>query len=227
MALDITRIQAICFDIDGTLSDTDDQWVELVSRRLAFLKGWFGAERLHRMARWFVMEIESPGNLLYNFLDRLHLDDEASRLFNFLARTFHSPTPNFKLISGVDRAMHLLARRYPLAIVSARDEQATQSFLQQCGLAPFFQVVASAHTCTYTKPFPDPILWAAENMNIPPSACLMVGDTTVDIHAGKKAGAQTVGVLCGFGTEKELIRAGADLILQSPAGLPEILLREE
>ena len=54
----------------------------------------------------------------------------------------------------------------------------------------------------------------------------MVGDTPVDIQAGKKAGAQTVGVLCGFGTEKELLRAGADLILKTTSALPEILLRE-
>ncbi|MEJ5313107.1 MULTISPECIES: HAD family hydrolase [Anaerolinea] len=226
MALDISRIQAICFDIDGTLGDSDDQWVEMIYHRITFLKGWFGEERLHQLARWIVMEIESPGNLLYNFLDRLHLDDEASRLFNFLARTFHSPSPKFKLIPGVDRALHLLARHYPLAIVSARDERATQSFLQQAGLETIFQVVVSAHTCTYTKPFPEPVLWAAENLHIPPSACLMVGDTPVDIHAGKKAGAQTVGVLCGFGTEKELLRAGADLILQTTSALPEILLRE-
>ena len=52
----------------------------------------------------------------------------------------------------------------------------------------------------------------------------MVGDTTVDIRAGKAAGAQTVGVLCGFGQESELRRAGADLILPSIASLCEILL---
>jgi phosphoglycolate phosphatase-like HAD superfamily hydrolase len=42
----------------------------------------------------------------------------------------------------------------------------------------------------------------------------MIGDTTVDILAGKAAGAQTVGVLCGFGEEAELRRAGADLIVK-------------
>ena len=36
----------------------------------------------------------------------------------------------------------------------------------------------------------------------------MIGDTTVDIRAGRSAGAQTVGVLCGFGEENELRRIG-------------------
>ena len=51
-----------------------------------------------------------------------------------------------------------------------------------------------------------------------PAACLMVGDTTVDIRMGRAAGAQTVGVLCGFGDERELSRAGADDILPETSG---------
>lgn len=43
----------------------------------------------------------------------------------------------------------------------------------------------------------------------------MIGDTTVDIRAAKLAGMQSVGVLCGFGREKELKRAGADVVLPS------------
>jgi N-acetyl-D-muramate 6-phosphate phosphatase len=53
---------------------------------------------------------------------------------------------------------------------------------------------------------------------------LMVGDTTIDIRAGKAAGAQTVGVLCGFGQETELRRVGADLILPATPDLLPLLL---
>jgi phosphoglycolate phosphatase len=52
----------------------------------------------------------------------------------------------------------------------------------------------------------------------------MVGDTSVDIRAGKAAGAQTAGVLCGFGQEAELRRMGADLILPTTPLLVEALL---
>jgi len=62
-------------------------------------------------------------------------------------------------------------------------------------------------------------------MGVAPQACVMVGDTTVDIRAGVSAGAQTVGVLCGFGRRYELERAGANLILESTAELTEVLLR--
>ena len=52
---------------------------------------------------------------------------------------------------------------------------------------------------------------------------IMVGDTTVDIRSGRSAGAQTVGVLCGFGEEAELRRQGADSILATTADLSSLL----
>ena len=73
-----------------------------------------------------------------------------------------------------------------------------------------------------SKPFPDPLLFAAEKAGIDPQSCLMVGDTTVDMKAAKLAGMQAAGVLCGFGREKELMRAGADVILPSTSDLLQI-----
>jgi phosphoglycolate phosphatase len=59
-------------------------------------------------------------------------------------------------------------------------------------------------------------------MGVKPEECLMIGDTTVDIRAGKAAGAQALGVLCGFGEEPELRQLGADLILNSTSDLTEL-----
>ena len=132
--------------------------------------------------------------------------------------------PSFWLIEGVVELLTGLAARYPLAVVTARDEAGTLAFLEQFSLQGQFGAVATARTCQYTKPFPDPVVWAAGELGVAPEDCLMVGDTTVDIRAGKAAGAQTVGVLCGFGRERELIRAGADLILPHTADLMDVLL---
>ena len=113
-----------------------------------------------------------------------------------------------------------------MAIVTNRGERTTLSFLQEVELADAFQTIASAQTCAHAKPYPDPIQWIADQMGVSPTACLMIGDTTVDILAGKAAGSQTTGVLCGFGEEEELRDSGADLILSSTADLPAILLNE-
>jgi len=201
VALDLERIAAICFDVDGTLSDTDDLWVHRMQRVLIPLRDLLPGRQTLRTARWLVMGLETPGNLGYEVLDRLNLDDE-----------------------GVSPMLAALQARYPLAIVSARGEQSTLHFLEEFDLLPRFGAIATALTSRHTKPFPDPILWAAGRLNVPAEHCLMVGDTTVDIRAGKAAGAQTVGVLCGFGSERELRRAGADLILPTTAQLDEVLL---
>jgi len=91
-------------------------------------------------------------------------------------------------------------------------------------LPKYFDAVITGLSAKRTKPYPDPILLAAQKMGVKPEECLMIGDTTVDMRAGKSAGAQTVGVLCGFGEETELLRMGADYILNNTAELEDILL---
>lgn len=224
MPLDVDRIQAICFDVDGTLSDTDDLWVSNFSRRFSFLRFITPQKDMRSIGRWLVMVLETPGNLVYELFDRLHLDDEVASIFNWIAH--HNPGRRPKRFWMVPHGMQLIEfchQRYPLSIVSARDEKSTWAFLQQFEIEDLFKIVITSQTCKYTKPFPDPILKAAQVKGIAPENCLMVGDTTVDIRAGKAAGAQTVGVLCGFGTERELRRAGADLIISDTYELMAIL----
>jgi phosphoglycolate phosphatase-like HAD superfamily hydrolase len=83
-------------------------------------------------------------------------------------------------------------------------------------------VVATSQTCEFTKPFPHPVFHASTVMQLQPEACVMIGDTMVDILAGKRAGTQTIGLLCGFGTEYELSEAGADLIVRDLEELKQV-----
>lgn len=222
MSLDISRIRAICFDIDGTLSDTDDQLVSQVVPWLFPLHLFFPAVALPSIARRLVMALESPLNLLYEWLDRLNLDSLLTRLMVFFQTRDHQEKSRFLLINGVQPMLQALSKKYPLAIVSARDEHNVYAFLKQFKLLKFFKVIVTSQTCSHTKPFPEPLLFAAQRLGVDPHSILMVGDTTVDVKTGRRAGAQTLGVLCGFGTEKELLRAGADLILPSTADLKDL-----
>jgi phosphoglycolate phosphatase-like HAD superfamily hydrolase len=110
-----------------------------------------------------------------------------------------------------------------MAVVSARDEKSTMRFLTQFDLCKYFEVIVTGLSAPHTKPYPDPILLAAQTMGVQPHECVMIGDTTVDMRAGKAAGAQTIGVLCGFGEEPELRQLGADLILKSTGDLTAVL----
>jgi phosphoglycolate phosphatase-like HAD superfamily hydrolase len=114
-------------------------------------------------------------------------------------------------------------KKYPLAVVSARDEKTTMMFLEQFSLSKHFVEVVTSQTCERTKPYPMPVQHAANAMGLQARDCVMIGDTTVDILAGRRAGAQTVGLLCGFGTEKELKKAGADVVLNDLEELQALL----
>jgi HAD superfamily hydrolase (TIGR01509 family) len=219
MSLDLSRIKALCFDVDGTLSDTDDLYTQKITR--FFPHSLF--KNPEAAARRFVMWMEAPGNALLGLADTLGVDNEMVAVINWLSRHRRHTPRKFLLIPGVDDLLQQLHGRFPMAVITARDEHGTMAFLEQFDLAKYFNVIVSGLSAEHTKPYPDPILLAAQKMNVAPEACLMIGDTTVDMRAGKSAGAQTVGVLCGFGEEAELKKMGADMILKDTTKLLEIL----
>jgi len=221
MTLDISRIKALCFDVDGTLSDTDDLYVHKVSR---FFPGFLFKDPQHS-ARRFVMWVEAPGNALLGLTDTIGMDDEIVALIDWISRHQKKSSKTFWLIPGVDEMLAKLKGHYPMCVVSARDEKGTMRFLEQFNLVQYFDTVVTGQSAEHTKPYPDPILLAAQKMGVKPEECLMIGDTTVDMRAGKSAGAQTVGVLCGFGEEPELKKKGADMILKSTPELANMLLK--
>jgi len=211
-------IRAWFFDLDGTLMDTDDQTVEALARRLRFL----GTARAQRIARRLVMMSETPMNDFLTVLDVVGLDAVLFAVRKLLS----GPTPpTFRIVAGVQALLTQLAPHAKLAIVSTRSQQAATAFLTQHTLAQHFQLLVTQKTTWRLKPHPQPILYAAQHLNVNPEQCVMVGDTPVDILAARRAGAWAVGVLCGFGEEDELWRAGAHIVLPSTADLLQVISR--
>lgn len=236
MALDLTRIQALCFDVDGTIADTDDH---LVTQLAALLDRapLVSGRRAERLARQIVMGAETPVHGAYALLDRLGLDVPVSRLRARLkaakARGVDpAHTRNIEaidevphdMIAGVQEMIKTLATRYPMCTISTGGAPRVERFLEHYGVRDVFAAVVGAQTTRRMKPHPEPLYYAAEAMRVAPQECLMIGDTTIDIRTGRSAGAQTVGVLCGFGTEGELRRTGAGLILRTTSDLLAVLM---
>jgi HAD superfamily hydrolase (TIGR01549 family) len=224
MTLDVTKIKALCFDVDGTLRDTDDLYVAKLERHLKPLGRLLGDHHLNRTIRRFVMTLDTPINAVYTMLDWLHLDGAMigalEKMQEFQLRKSRAELP---MIPGTRESLDKLAEKFPLSVVSARGAKGTMEFLDRHQIADRFICIASGQTTPHTKPWPDPVLWCAEQMGVLPENCLMIGDTTVDIRAGLSASAQSVGVLSGFGDQKELARAGANLIVENVAALTKII----
>lgn len=232
--LDLARIRALVFDIDGTLADTDDHLVAQVGAVLGRVPGLSG-RRAGRLARQLVMAAESPTNAAYGFLDKTGLDHSLRGLRRLSARLrAQRRRPTTRPADAVDESPHdmvpdvaemlkALSAHYPMSTMSTGHVGRIEAFLAHHGVHGLFAAVVGAETTPRMKPFPDPLLHAAAAMGVPPEACLVIGDTTVDMLTAQAGGAQAVGVLCGFGTRDELERTGARLILNTTSDLLAVL----
>jgi HAD superfamily hydrolase (TIGR01509 family) len=231
MAIDLARVRALCFDVDGTIADTDDHLVAQLATLIDAVPLVSG-RRAELLARETVMRMETPVSAGYALLDRLGLDVPISRLRERLkaakAREAHPENARnieavdevpHDMMAGVQQMLHTLAKRYPMCTISTGTAPRVDRFLRHYGVREHFAAVVGAQTTRRMKPHPDPLLFAAQAMGVDPNECLMIGDTTMDIRCGRTAGAQTIGVLCGFGTEAELVTAGANLILRTTSDL--------
>lgn len=224
-SLDRALVGAICFDIDGTLADTDDAYVRRMARWLQPLAPLLPNRDVNAAARRWVLRAESPTNALLALLDRLHLDQILGAGLDYLHRMRgEAARSSITLIPGARQALERLAERYPLAVVTARERSSALEIIHTHEIQEYFRCVATARTTLRAKPHPAPVLWAANQLGFAPSQILMVGDTVVDILAGRAAGTQTAALLCGFGERDELEQAGAHAILEGPLELADLLL---
>jgi len=126
-------------------------------------------------------------------------------------------------VGGAAALIERLAGRYQVGIVSTRTTAEADAFLGALGVRERVRALVGCDSTWRIKPHPAPIRYAAAALGVEPGRCLMVGDTTVDVRSAKRAGAWACGVLCGYGTARELERAGADVIVGHTAEVGEIL----
>ena len=234
-AFDPSRVRALCFDIDGTLADTDDHLVAKLADMLDAVPLVSG-RRAERLARQAVMKAATPVNGAYAKLDEFGLDVPLSALrrrLRSIRRRVADPgrTRNpqaidevpHEMMAGVKEMIVALADHFPMCTISTGAVPRIESFLEHYEVRQLFVAIIGAQTTRRMKPHPEPLRFAAATMCVSPQECLMIGDTTIDMLTGTAAGAQTVGVLCGFGTEAELRSAGAQLILNTTSDLLAVL----
>jgi HAD superfamily hydrolase (TIGR01509 family) len=219
------NIDAIFFDLDGTLVDTDDAAVDKLAHRLRPIRRLLPGRDPLRLARWLAMQAETPGNALMTVLDTLHLDEPMAAVGDRLRawRGLKHPA-DFHPIDGVEAMLAELAGRYTLALVTNRGRRHIHAFCQSHPtISQHLTVCLGRQDTKRMKPHPAPLQLAANRLNVPIECCLMVGDTPVDVKAARRAGAWSAAVLCGFGQRDELEQAGAHVILEYTAELADFL----
>jgi phosphoglycolate phosphatase len=217
-------IRAILFDMDGTLLDTDDMLVEKISGRLEPLSFFDRLYARRKLVRRLIMALETPLNKIVTVLDWLGLERIVRSWTRWLRAAYGRRQPTrYVAIEGVARLIQQASEQYDLAITTTRDRADAEAFVQRFGLEDHLGAIITRQDVRRLKPHPQPIIRAAERLGHSPKQCVIVGDTTVDVKAGKRAGALTVAVLCGLGERTELERLHPDLVIESTAQLADHL----
>ncbi len=213
-------IDAVFFDLDGTLLDTAPDLAYALNVVLeeqqrsplpfAVIRPWvsFGARTLIKFG-FQLTDTEDP-----------QLEPLRQRFLQIYAANLATHT---RLFPGMEEVLNALEGwQKPWGIVTNKPKWLTQPLLEQLGLATRSVCNVSGDTLTVNKPHPAPLLHACQVANCLPERCLYVGDALRDIEAGQRAGMQTVVALYGYiGQEEKPEDWGATGMIRQPEELLE------
>ncbi|MEM2226340.1 MAG: HAD family hydrolase [Candidatus Bathyarchaeia archaeon] len=210
-------INAIIFDLDGTLVDS----MEIVHETLNLILRDLGLRGVSReeMAEIAGMRLSDILAMRAPWLDHRAAEEGEERF-----KAIYS-TSQLRLIPGAKEAMEWLrSQGIRMGLVTTTPKGPALEVIERLGIADYFSIVVAVEDVERPKPHPDGPLKASRSLGVDPRYCAFVGDSPNDIKAGKAAGTRTIGVLTGFSSSERLAREGADLILRSVGELPSALL---
>lgn len=210
--------EALLFDLDGTLVDgaaaIHDSFEHAVAAR-----GHAGVPR----ARVAGM-IGAPLRLMFRELCGVD-DRESAELVRVYRARFEEMAPT--LVRATPGAIEALDafRGVPMAIVTTKAVEPARTVLKALSIEDRFAAVVGVDTVRRPKPDPEPVRVALARLGVGALRAAFVGDTIMDVLAGKAAGAKTVAMLTGHGDRDELLAAQPDATIEDLRGLEAAIER--
>lgn len=211
-------VQAVLFDLDGTLADTAPDLAGAVNRMrmrrglpalpVAQLRPVASAGARGMLAAGLGVSTDDPGYAA--------LRDE------FLAEYESALDAESRLFDGALVLLEALeAAGVAWGVVTNKVMRYTQPVLQALGVASRAAVVIAGDTTPHPKPHPEPLLEACRRLGLAPAQALYVGDDLRDVQAARAAGMPVVAAGYGYlGESPDLAAWGADAVIDS---LPQLL----
>ncbi len=209
--------KAVIFDIDGTILDSVDLHAEAWEK--AFLH--FGFDVTFERVR---QEIGKGGDqLLPVFLSKEQIEKIGKDLEEYRAKLFkENYLPRVKPFPGVRQLFQtVLDHGQKVALASSARGDELKHYEQIANIEDLVHVETSSADVEKSKPHPDIFEAALERLgpDIKSHDVIVVGDSPHDAEAAKKAGIETVGVLCGGFPEETLREAGCIALYDGPDDL--------
>jgi predicted PurR-regulated permease PerM/phosphoglycolate phosphatase-like HAD superfamily hydrolase len=217
------KIDAIVFDLDGTLAYLDWSTPNWAASHLRWLDRVMSSERRCHLTRRLMIMGEGFVNFLITQLRRLNLHQDLTRVLPTLNRLRgYPPAAELLPLPGVADLLARLVDRYRLALVSTRATGEIECFLDRSEIDPtLFSLVLSRDHVRNLLPHSEPLLTLVSQLMLEPAQVLVVSDTDVNLRTARVAQMATAGVLSGLGEARDL--QDADLLLISVAELAEWL----
>ncbi len=207
-------IEAVVFDLDGVLLDSEQVWDE-VREELVKERGG----RWHDRAQTEMMGMSSIEWSRYMH-DELGVPDPPQEISADVVRRLEEVyRKRLPLIDGAHEAVERLAARWPLGLASSSNREVIDLVLDLSGLARFFRVTVSSEEVPRGKPEPDVYLEAARGLGVPPERCAAVEDSRNGILSAKAAGMRVIAIPNQHYPPGEEALALADVTLSSLAEL--------
>ncbi|MFA9289295.1 MAG: HAD-IA family hydrolase [Weeksellaceae bacterium] len=184
------KLKAIFFDIDGTLLDTR----EFIYQAFEHSLGAHGHQPFTREELRIVMGKTLEGG--YQTLAQL---DDVEDLMN-THRAFQAANMNLSIpYPHVAETLDALKKKgLKIAGITTRSRDSAKATLKLAGLMEYFEFFVGMDDVENPKPHPEPLERALKHFELRPDEAMMVGDSDVDIMAGKAAGTYTAGCAYGF-----------------------------
>ena len=182
-------IEAVVFDLDGVLIDSEHVWDE-VREQLAIERGG----RWHDRAQADMMGMSAPEWSRYMH-DVIGLAEPPEEIDAEVVRRMQARyAEELPLIDGAVEAVRRLAEAFRLALASSSNRPIIDAVLEVGTLADAFEVTVSSEEVARGKPAPDVFLEAARRLCVVPDLCAAIEDSTNGIRAAHAAGMRVVAI---------------------------------
>jgi len=213
--LRLKGVKAVLFDLDGTLMDSSEAIIGAVERVLESRE--LRCDRA-KVARMIGLPLENIFGVLMPNLSAeetwqlVHEYREYYMAHHLRNTSIH---PSAKMV-----LRELKAKGFELGIITTKYREPVMEILAHFSISGLFDAVVTGYEVKEHKPAPDIVLEAAKRLRVDPKQCVVVGDSPIDVQAGKEAGSFTIAVLSKTYNRRLLESAKPNAIIEE---LEEIL----
>lgn len=202
------NLRAVLFDLDATLIDSRGVYEEAYRRVFADV---LGSELLPQARRKYM------GLPSIEFFRQYAGGERLQTLSDALRANLAEIMPHVQLFAGMPEVLEGLRRyRVKTAVVTSQNGQECQFTRRHIQIDRWIDLWVTIDDVSRPKPHPDAVLFALKRFKVQPKQALMVGDSPVDLSAGRDAGTFIAAACWGADDPQRLISMNPDFVFHKP-----------